>query len=337
MHRVAATPYRPRAARRHQLQFWLAIAAAWAICMSAGLTRADAPSSATPAAKTTPPSTPSAVLLATAGAQGSAGALDSVIQATLEQLGIVRIVAKPGLDLSAVQLVLDCVAETAQCLRAVTDQQGAEVLIAPSIARTSGELVLSFLRFDSRDGEMRRVLHRQQGQALTSETLDAVPGLLRELFGLPEPTPAVEAPGAPSDDLTPLPEAPMEPPSEGASPLIGPLILGGIGLAAIGTGIGFGISSNAAQSDYDHITSMPNLDKARVNAAIDLSDRGKTHAVVADVLYGVGGAALLGAGIWLAVSLSEKHEDTPPAQAKLQPWFGPHQVGLVFTQRGVGL
>lgn len=336
MHRVDATTYRPRAARRHQLQFWLAAAAALAICTSAGLTRADAPSSAPPTA-TTPSSTPSAVLLATAGAQGSGGALDSVIQATLEQLGIVRIVAKPGLDLGAVQLVLDCVAETAQCLRAVTDQHGAEVLIAPSIARTSGELVLSFLRFDARDGEMRRVLHRQQGQALTSETLDAVPGMLRELFGLPEPTPAVEAPGAPSDDLTPLPEAPMEPPSEGASPLIGPLILGGIGLAAIGTGIGFGISSAGAQSDYDAITSKPVLMRSQADAANDAMDRGKAHAVVADVLFGVGGAALLGAGIWLAVELSSKHEDTPPAQAKLQPWVGPHQVGLVFTQRGVGL
>jgi hypothetical protein len=330
MHRVAATPYRPRVARRHQLQFWLAAASIWAL---SGPARAEAPAASAPTASPTP----SAVLLATSGAQGAGSALDSVIQATLEQLGIVRIVARPGLDLSAVQLVLDCVAETAQCLRAVTDQHGAEVLIAPSLARTSGELVLSFLRFDARDGEMRRVLHRQQGQALTSETLDAVPGMLRELFGLPEPKPAVEAPGGPFEDLTPMPEAPMEPPSQGGANLVGPLVLGGVGLVAIGTGIGFGISYSGAQNDYDRITMNGVKTRAEADLANDAKDRGKTHAVVADVLYGVGGATLLAAGIWLAVELSTTHEATPHEQAKLQPWLGPHQVGFVFTHRGVGL
>jgi hypothetical protein len=164
-----------------------------------------------------------------------------------------------------------------------------------------------------------------------------VPSMLRELFGLPEPKPAVEAPGGPSEDLTPMPEAPMEPPSQGGANLVGPLVLGAVGLVAIGTGIGFGISYSGAQNDYDRITMNGVKTRAEADLANDAKDRGKTHAVVADVLYGVGGATLLAAGIWLAVELSTTHEATPHEQAKLQPWVGPHQVGLVFTHRGVGL
>jgi hypothetical protein len=95
------------------------------------------------------------------------------------------VVARPGMDLNAVQLALDCVSETAQCLRTVTTQNSADVLIAPALSRTAGELVLTLLRFDARNGEMRRSLHRQQGQSLNSTTLDAVPDMLRELFDLP--------------------------------------------------------------------------------------------------------------------------------------------------------
>lgn len=297
-------------------------------------------------AKSTP-ALPPAVLLNTAGAQQVGGAaLDPVIQTALEDLDVVNVVAKPGMDLGAVQLVIDCVAETPECLRAVTTQQSADVLIAPSLTRTSGEVVLSLLRFDARGkGEMKRVTHRQPGQTLTSETLDAVPDLLRELFELPPKpkapavTPAPTTPGETAPE--PMPEAPMEPPAANGGAPVGPILLGVGGALVIGTAAILGASVNGSRSDFDHLTMLPNKSMTQVDEAISKQNSAKTRAVVANVLWGVGGAALLGAGIWLAVDLATRPDrayvEENNTSAKLSPLVGPHQLGLVLTQRGEGL
>ncbi|HEX4353674.1 MAG TPA: hypothetical protein VHZ95_12180, partial [Polyangiales bacterium] len=178
---------------------------------------------------------PSAVLFSTASApKGSP--LDSVLQSSLDDLDVVEVVARPGMDLGAVQLALDCVSETAQCLRAAADQNGADVLIAPTLQRTGAELVLSVLRFDSRSGSMRRVARRQAGQIVGAELLDNIPNMLRELFDLPQLTkqdaPPPTAATAPAEstvkpDVDILPEAPMEPPAWQVP--VAPFILAGAG------------------------------------------------------------------------------------------------------------
>ena len=302
-----------------------------------------------------------AVLLATSGGQASGTALDSVIGAALDDLHVVNVVARPGMDLSAVQLALDCVAETAQCLRTVTTQNAADVLIAPNVSRTAGELVLTILHFDSRSGQMRRAAHRQQGQTLNSSTLDAVPGMLRELFDLPPPQPKaapVAAPAsqpagqqptvagtessaqeAPAAATEPLPEAPMEAPGESKRVPVGPLLLGGGGLVIVGAGVVMGLVMNSSQKSYDDLT-MPRddgtitVDNAR--AADEKAKSAKTQAVVADVLFGVGGAALIGAGIWLAVELTRR-PDQSYEHVRVSPMVGPNQLGLMLTTRGAGL
>jgi len=309
-------------------------------------------------------STPPAVLLATAGGQASGTALDSVIGASLEELHVVNVVARPGLDLNAVQLALDCVAETAQCLRTVTTQNSADILIAPALSRTSGELVLTLLKFDGRSSQMRRALHRQPGQTLNSSTLDAVPDMLRELFDLPPkpkaaaPAPAAQgAPGpqgtgqpsaadedgigteAPAAATEPLPEAPMEPPSAGRKVPVGPLLLGGGGVVIIGAGVVMGLMMNSTQSEYDDlVTPEQGTTISRSNAELADSKRsaGETQGTVANVLYGVGGAALVGAGIWLAVELTRR-PDKNYEHVQISPLLGPNQLGLMVTQRGAGL
>jgi hypothetical protein len=309
-----------------------------------------------------------AVLLATAGGQASGSALDSVIGAALDELHVVNVVARPGMDLGAVQLALDCVAETAQCLRTVTTQNSADVLIAPSLSRTSGELVLTVLRFDARNGQMRRALRRQPGQSLNSTTLDAVPDMLRELFDLPpQPKAAATAPGAqPSGQQTdraqsptaagaaagepgvdqeapaaatePLPEAPMEPPGQGRRVPVGPFLLGGGGLVIVGAGVVMGLVFNSSQKEYDSLTDPMRAPISRTDAdlANSKASAAKTQAVVADVLFGLGGAALVGAGIWLAVELTRR-PDQNYEHVQISPLLGPNQLGLMLTQRGAGL
>jgi hypothetical protein len=316
--------------RRHQLRSFAIVA----LCAAGLCARASAQSK---------PALPRAVVLTTSGAQASsAGALDSVIQSALEELDVVNIVAKPGLDLSAVQLVIDCVAETSQCLRAVTTQQAADVLIAPSLARTASELVLSFLRFDARgDGEMRRVSRRQPGQVLSSATLDAVPEMLRELFDLPPvPKPAETPATAPSDTLpgpSPLPEPPMEAPSAQRGAPLGPLLLAAGGVLVIGSAAVLGATVKSSQHEYDKITQAPMPTRDQIDQALDTRDSARTRATLTNVLLGVGSAGLVAAGIWLAVDLTRPPERAFDGSARLAPWVGPHQLGLVLTERGAGL
>jgi hypothetical protein len=244
-----------------------------------------------------------------------------------------------------VQLALDCIAETAPCLQAVVSQSDAQVLIAPTLQRTSSELVLGLLRFDARSGEMRRVARRQPGRVLGSPLLDAIPGMVRELFGLPEPppkpapvTPKADAslePGQAGAEPEPLPEAPMEPPTRPSS-VVGPIVLGSAGVLVLGAGFVVGALMQGNQSDYNKlVVSTP----AAADHAADKRSSAKTEAAVANVLLGVGGATLVASGIWLAVQLTNRHpvDTSSDSGTAWSPMLGPGAVGLILTQRGGGL
>jgi hypothetical protein len=296
---------------------------------------------------------PSTVLLATAGGHASARALDSVISAALDDLKVVNVVARPGLDLGAVQLALDCVAETPQCLRIVTTQHEADVLVAPTLARISNELVLTLLRFDARTGKTQRVLKRQTGQTLSSDTLDAVPGLMRELFDLPAKVEAPAPKPEPKPDLMPgdtgastfsepLPEPPMDAPSEGRKFPLGPTLLGGGGVMLIGAGLIMGLTVMSAEDNFNQsaasISEISDAEEAQqaVDRTNGYRDTGEANAVITNVFLGLGSAVVVAAGIWLAVDLTSRprHDDQ---QVKLSPMIGRHELGLVLTHRGAGL
>lgn len=309
------------------------------------------------AAAQAPQQLPTTVLYSTQGAPlGSP--VDSVLQAALEDLGVVEIVARPGMDLGAVQLALDCVAETIRCLRIATEQSHAELLIAPSLQRTPSEVVLSVLRFDARGGgKMRRVLRRQSGQVLGAELLDQVPSMMRELFDLPPATkpppaapavavvplsaanpasPPAAAQEAPAPASTPLPEGPMEPPTSHWRVPVAPLILGGVGVLTLAGGIVAGAMMQSTHSQYERLVVETKQDAQQAD---DLRSTGRTQATVANVLFGVGGAAVLAAGIWLLVDhqLASRREVALTMTSELQPLLGPQQLGLVFTHRGNAL
>jgi hypothetical protein len=300
-----------------------------------------------------------------------------VLSARLEEMRTVHLAARPGMDLNAVLLALDCVSETAQCLRQVTAQNSVDIVISPSLERATGELVLALMKFDARDGQIRRVLRRQPGTTLSSETLDTVPAMLRELFGLPPepagkalPTPGgpgkAPAPGlapsasplttepVPVDDGTAPLEAPsgaLEPTSEpphmhetGSRVPVGPIVLASSGVLALGVASVFGIMAMSADTESHDLLTNPDHLPPEVDRGRELEATRDTNALVANVLFGVGGAALVGAGIWLAVELTSKPDRQVAGQAhareqhvSVAPWVGPQQLGLVLTQRGVGL
>jgi hypothetical protein len=284
---------------------------------------------------------PNVVLFSTAGPRATMGSLDSVISASLGKLDVVKVAARPGMDLSAVQLAIDCVGETPPCLRAVAKQTQAQILIAPSLQTAQSELVLTILRFDVDTGQSRRALHRQPGTTVTSETLDRVPGMLRELFDVPEPKPQPSPSASESktteqqpSELETVPPY-IEPPQEPAArPVpIGPILLGGAGVLVVGGGLIAGAVKSSTQDKYNslRLTSMSDVDEL-----IDLGDQAKTQATIANVMFAVGGAMAVAGGIWLAVALSQPapREDW---QTAVVPAVAPGQLGLAIVHRGGAL
>lgn len=280
--------------------------------------------------------TPRAMLLAVGGPPGSAAPLNAVIHAELEALHVVTIVAAPGMDLAAVQLALDCVAQTPHCLKAVAAQERAQVLISPSLQRLPDGLMLSVLRFDTRRGELRRVLRRQSGANVGAELLDSVPDMLRELFDLPIAQPARPA-LAKAEAPAPAPR-PVTAPAElreSRGVAAGPLVLAGAGAVSLAAGFGIGAVMQDSQKDYDRIRSSLDT-KSDAQAALDARSRGKTQAAFANVLFAVGGGAIASGLVWLALDLSSK-PDKKTSTLSLSPVLSPSHLGVMLTKRGVGL
>jgi tetratricopeptide (TPR) repeat protein len=74
--------------------------------------------------------------------------------------------------------------------------------------------------------------------------------------------------------------------------------IGAVGAATVGLGAVFGIRAESFEADADAICPMSSCDRAA--EATRLIDRGKTNALYANVAFGVGGAAIIGAaGLWI--------------------------------------
>jgi hypothetical protein len=277
---------------------------------------------------------PKAALLSTAGAAASGrdGVLDSVVQTALEKLGVVSVTARPGMDLGAIELAIDCVGETPACLRAVASQSEVQIVIAPALQRGGQELVLTLLYFDAAgEGELRRVTHRQNGSELAPETLDAVPDLLATLFRRTNPTAEAAPASEPAPEPARAPSADANS-SAGSAVPIAPLLLGGAGVVVLGSGLVVGLIAKGTQSDYGK---LPVNDGAQAKIASDKLSSGRSQALISNVLLGVGAAALVAGGVWLALALSQ-HEQAAP-QTALLPVAAPGQLGLVLVHRGPSL
>jgi hypothetical protein len=331
-HALAADSFGSRSCWALSVQAWARAIAVIVVAVSCRA-RAQDPDDAVPDAVS---GRPTAALFATAGALDADAALDSALQAALDKLGVVRVTVRPGLDLEAVQLAIDCVGESAACLHSVAAQSGVDMLIAPRLDRRGGVLAFTLLRFDARaetEGALpERVVRRQPGSTLQAALLDAIPGMLRELFGLAAvasdaPAP-IAAPPLAASDATHAPSSahPLELP-------IGPIVLGGVGVLAIGGGIAAGLLSRSTRADYSKFSPQT---ESEVSAAYDKRSSFRTQAVIANVLYGVGAAALTAGAIWLVIELSDSHDGRAPDTALL-PTLGPGQLGVTWVHRGVSL
>jgi hypothetical protein len=258
-------------------------------------------------------------------------AFDDVVHTGLEKLQVVDVVVRPALDLEAIQLSLDCVGETPECLLAVAKHTKAELLIAPSIQRAGQELVLSILYFDSRGAtELRRASRRQPGVVLQPDTLDGVPDMLRELFRLEpaEAAPPAEVAQPPQPEVAVDEAFPDTLEAEhGDAVPAGPFLLAGGGLLTLGAGIVVG--ALLVKETEDEYASIRVTSMERAQDAYDKREEGQTQALVASILIGTGAAALLAGGVWLAAELDDEGESQ--GSASLRPIIGPDRAGLLLA------
>jgi hypothetical protein len=118
-------------------------------------------------------------------------------------------------------------------------------------------------------------------------------GVAEHLFPEPPvapPPPVVAAPPPPPPSIAPPPIVP--PPEDG--PNLAPWLLAGAGVAVLAVGIGFGVSSRSARSSAAN-------EPHTTEELESLEDRAIGHGIAANVMFGVGGAGVLGGLIWWLV------------------------------------
>ncbi len=100
------------------------------------------------------------------------------------------------------------------------------------------------------------------------------------------------------------------------------LITGGTGLALLGAGAVFGVLTISDTDDFDN--SRDPVEKARAK------DDATQKALVADVFYGLGAAALITGGIFIIMDLTQGQEEAPPeAGASVRPMIAPDGAGAM--------
>ncbi len=103
-----------------------------------------------------------------------------------------------------------------------------------------------------------------------------------------------ERPPPPPPPVLPPPIAiapPPPPPPPAAPPSLAPWLLAGAGAAVLAVGIGFGVSSRSARRTA---ATQPHTE----DELAALEDRAIAHGITANVMFGLGGAGLLGGLIW---------------------------------------
>jgi len=84
--------------------------------------------------------------------------------------------------------------------------------------------------------------------------------------------------------------------------------VGAAGAAVLGLGVVLGIRAESFEDDADAICPMSACDRA--DEATKLIDRGKTNALYANVAFGVGGAAMIGAAVLWITGAPREHKGT---------------------------
>lgn len=253
-------------------------------------------------------------------------ALDRVLLARATNLGVVETTGAPALELGDIRLMTGCLSDSAECFALFAEQLESAALLLPTLEQAGADYIVTLSFFDARDRSLRSATRRARPDAVEESLIDAVDGLLRELFDLPPPPPTPDLdPGrrpAPSSAPPPSGSAPSgsEPDSAGErwSP-VGPAV-GGVGAALLVGALGAGVAARRSEDEYH---AAPTTTVQEVDEALALRDEAQRRARAANVLLGVG-AAGVAAGVLLTIFLRRPADRS----LSLAPSMGPDHVGL---------
>lgn len=145
----------------------------------------------------------------------------------------------------------------------------------------------------------------------------------------PAPAPAAPPPAAPEPAAAPAsaPAPEAEAPAEHGSSRAPAWIVGGLGVAALGVGVGFGLDAMSLKSKADGHCPNRQCDATGLS---DISDA-KTAALVSTIGL-VAGVVGVGAGTWLFFRASSSQSSRPspggPASASVAPFVAADRAGL---------
>jgi hypothetical protein len=151
-----------------------------------------------------------------------------------------------------------------------------------------------------------------------------------DLLPPPAPAPTASASSTPGP-FTPPPRDDEKP---GAGRWIGPIVLGVLGVAGVGAGVGFALSSQSKEDEATRFrdqTPRPCADRASASCAAYDEKRSAiaTAQTLSWVGYGVGAAGLVGAGVWAALAV----RSGKAGSLRLAPVGGPDAAGLQLDGR----
>jgi hypothetical protein len=247
---------------------------------------------------------------------GLVGAVERVLRAKLDELAPLTVTGTPNLELRDLQLAVGCMSEDDACLGSIAEQLGVSAIVVSHVDRAGDALVATITHFDTASGERTNATARAQGE---NDLLERIDPAVRELFGLPE---AERPVGEYERDEPETTRVVVEP--SGLSVL--PFLVAGAGLAAGGVGVYFALKSRSSQQEY---ADAPIVTPDDVDAAIDLRDRAESEALLANVLFAVGGGLVALGATLLVIDLASDTE-TPVVAA---PTLSPDGVGLVIASR----
>lgn len=149
-----------------------------------------------------------------------------------------------------------------------------------------------------------------------------IPPLLLEQGDGTESAPAA-APGAPAGPGPAQSSVDAGAEADGSQRTWG-LVLGGVGLAGVAAGSVFGLM---AKSKHDEALEQCDAENRCTAEAIELDDTARSRATVSTVLFGVGGASLIG-GVILYLS-------APSEPSTVSVGAAPTRDGAAFSMQGV--
>ena len=248
-----------------------------------------------------------AVLRGTTGEVGSLAAeVDGALLRDLATLAGIDNPTVVPVDYAEIQLTVGCADESPACLRSIADTVSVNSLIVRKLSAVpGGDVSLTLIYYDtsSSDEPSQAQATAAAGQAPTA-LVEAVPSLVRKLFGIPEPVVAAAGPTAepaaaqgPADAATGSTELQAE--SAAVGPLTWVSLAAGAAILAAGLVVGLG-----ANSSFDDFKALEIEDEAAARRASDEFDSIESQALMANILVPAG-IVVLGVGatlLWLDLS-----------------------------------